>query len=62
MVHPGAKAISRSASAEPARSEELFSFYAGGSLGAPSTRATLEQVAMVQQPIEHGADRGDSAA
>ena len=30
-------------------------------LGAPASRAALEHVAVMQQAIEHGADRGDIA-
>ena len=33
----------------------------GSGLGAPTARAALEQVSVVEQPVEHGADGGGIA-
>ena len=38
-----------------------FSLRCRCGFGAPASRSTLEHVAVMEQPVEHGADRGDIA-
>src|SRR5262249_37517935 len=60
--NPGEKAINpRCARAAPSRSTKPFSLRCCRGLGAPASRAALEQVAVVEQAIQHGTHGGDIA-